>query len=253
MIRIGYDPDRLPFSYINTAGDTGGISTSTWRSGLPRSWKPPLSSCPSRSTRCRKQLNDDHFDIAMSGVYGTAEQSAIIRFSDPYMFATMALVVPDHRDVDFATMANIRRLEKIRIGIHRSLSGSYSAVLNRLRERYPECRIRGPGFLPRFLRTERHRERLGCLATPVPRAAPPGHYFTRVSRSLLPGRAKFPYLWSTPSAGVTTAPWMSSSTIGLCSNSTMEQSTKHTSIGFWEGVASRSHLDGVSSATCSGG
>jgi len=70
-----------------------------------------------------RQLRDDHFDVAMSGVYGTVGQSEDIRLSDPYMFATMALVVPDHRDTDFATPTTIRNLKKARVGIHRSLAG----------------------------------------------------------------------------------------------------------------------------------
>ena len=69
------------------------------------------------------QMKADHFDVAMSGVYGTIEQSGNMRFSDPYLYATMALVVPDHRDTDFATSGAIRGLERARVGIHRSLAG----------------------------------------------------------------------------------------------------------------------------------
>jgi ABC-type amino acid transport substrate-binding protein len=75
-----------------------------------------------------EQLAADQFDIAMSGIYGTADRSGDIRFSDPYMFATMALVVPDHRDADFATPGSIRSLEKVRVGVHRSLEDEEAAL-----------------------------------------------------------------------------------------------------------------------------
>jgi ABC-type amino acid transport substrate-binding protein len=67
-------------------------------------------------------LEADHFDIAMAGVYGTAQWSESIRFSDPYLFATMALVVPDHQDMLFATKAGMRAQESFRIGVHSSLA-----------------------------------------------------------------------------------------------------------------------------------
>ena len=138
VIRIGFDPDRLPFSYFNTEKALVGFDIDMAHQ-LARELKATVEFVPFRFASLLQDLKDDHFDIAMAGVYGTAEQSENIRFSDPYMFATLAFVVPDHRDVDFATMANIRRLEKIRIGIHRSLSGSYSAVLNRLRGDIPNA------------------------------------------------------------------------------------------------------------------
>ena len=82
-----------------------------------------------------QNLDADHFDIAMSGVYGTVEQSGNVRISDPYQFATMSLVVPDHRDVDFATARAIRGLDKVRVGVHRSLAGE--AIVHSAMSGYP--------------------------------------------------------------------------------------------------------------------
>ncbi|MEA3277725.1 MAG: cation:dicarboxylase symporter family transporter [Pseudomonadota bacterium] len=122
VIRVGYDPDRLPFSYTNIAGKLVGFDIDMAQR-LAQELGVTIELVPFAFDSLSRQLDADHFDIAMSGVYGTAEQSGDMRFSDPYMFATMALVVPDHRDVDFATPNAIRGLEKVRIGVHRSLTG----------------------------------------------------------------------------------------------------------------------------------
>jgi Na+/H+-dicarboxylate symporter len=122
VIRVGYDPDRLPFSYTNVVGKLVGFDIDMAQR-LARELGVTIELVPFTFDSLSRQMKDDHFDVAMSGVYGTAEQSGNVRLSDPYLFATMALVVPDHRDTDFATTGAIRGLDRVRIGIHRSLAG----------------------------------------------------------------------------------------------------------------------------------
>ncbi len=122
MIRVGYDPDRLPFSYTNIVGKLVGFDIDMAQR-LAQELDVTIEFVPFAFNSLSRHLDDDYFDIAMSGVYGTAEQSGDIRISDPYLFATMSLVVPDHRDVDFATTRAIRGLDKVRVGVHRSLAG----------------------------------------------------------------------------------------------------------------------------------
>jgi len=121
VIRVGYDPKRLPFSYTNIAGKLVGFDIDMAHR-LANELGVTIEFVPFEFATLGEQLAADQFDVAMSGVYGTAEQSGSMRFSDPYLFATMSLVVPDHRDVEFATPSAIRGQDKIRVGIHRSLS-----------------------------------------------------------------------------------------------------------------------------------
>jgi len=120
VIRVGYDPDRLPFSYTNIAGKLVGFDIDMAQR-LAQELGVTIEFVPFAFDSLSEQLAADHFDIAMSGIYGTADRSGDILFSDPYMFATMALVVPDHRDADFATAGAIRGLDMVRVGVHRSL------------------------------------------------------------------------------------------------------------------------------------
>ena len=122
VIRVGYDPDRLPFSYTNIVGELVGFDIDMAQQ-LAQELGVTIEFVPFAFDTLSQDLDADHFDIAMSGVYGTVEQSGKVRFSDPYQFATMSLVVPDYRDMDFTTARAIRGLDKVRIGIHRSLAG----------------------------------------------------------------------------------------------------------------------------------
>ena len=122
IVRVGYDPERLPFSFTNIEGKLVGFDIEMAQR-LAQELEVTIEFVPFTFDSLSQDLKDDHFDIGMSGIYGTAEQSGKIRLSDPYMFATMGLVVPDHRDNAFATPAAIRRHDKVFIGLHRSLAG----------------------------------------------------------------------------------------------------------------------------------
>ena len=138
IIRIGYDPDRLPFCYRNAAGQLVGFDLDMAQN-LAHDLGVTIELVPFTFSSMSEQLKRDHFDVAMSGVYGTEEQSIDFNFSNPYMFDTMALVVPDHRDRDFATHAAILSLEKARIGIHHNLAAE--AYVHRAREDYPNLEL----------------------------------------------------------------------------------------------------------------
>ncbi len=138
VIRIGYNPERLPFSYINVAGKLVGFDIDMAQR-LAQELGVTIEFVPFKFESLSRQLDVDHFDIVMSGVYGTVEQSGNMRFSDPYMFATMGLVVPDHRDADFATSKAIRDLDQVRVGIHRSLADE--AFVKQTMNEYPNVEI----------------------------------------------------------------------------------------------------------------
>ena len=136
-IRVGFDPDRLPFSYFNAQGDLVGFDIDMAHK-LAEDLGVEIEFVPFQFATLLDQMEDDHFDVAMAGVYGTAEWSENIDFSDPYMFATMALVVPDHRDV-LATVSGVREAESLRIGVPQQPRGR--RVRRGSKGRVPEHRV----------------------------------------------------------------------------------------------------------------
>lgn len=121
ILRVGYHADRLPYSYINLAGKLVGLDIDLGQH-LARDLGVRIEWAPFTFESLNAQLEADHFDIAMSGIYGTVERSAEIRFSEPYLIVTMGLVVPDYRDKQFSSPEKIREQGRLRVGIHRSLA-----------------------------------------------------------------------------------------------------------------------------------
>ncbi len=117
IIRIGFDPDNLPWSYYNSQQQLVGFDIEMTER-LAREFEiNNIEFVPFQYSSLGQQINEDHFDIAMSGIVGTTKRSGDMRFSDPYLYINLALVVPDYRDNEFSTLASINAMEKVRIGV----------------------------------------------------------------------------------------------------------------------------------------
>jgi membrane-bound lytic murein transglycosylase MltF len=62
-------------------------------------------------------LDDGRADIMMTGLTVTPERATKVRFSQPYMDATIAFVVRDHERNDFNSRKKIQALDRPRIAI----------------------------------------------------------------------------------------------------------------------------------------
>ncbi|MDJ0678414.1 MAG: cation:dicarboxylase symporter family transporter [Xenococcaceae cyanobacterium MO_167.B52] len=115
-IRIGFEPDNLPWSYYNSQKELVGFDIDLAHR-LPRELNTKIEFVPFQFSTFVQQMKEDHFDLAMSGVVGTVEQSQQIRFSDPYLYINLALVVPDYRDNEFATLKLAQNKKNLRVGV----------------------------------------------------------------------------------------------------------------------------------------
>ncbi len=116
VIRIGFDPDNLPWSYYNSQNQLVGFDVDMAHQ-LAYELGIEIEFVPLQFSNLGELMGKDHFDIAMSGVVGTIERFQQTRFSDPYMYVNLALVVPDYRDEEFSTLASINQRKHLRIGI----------------------------------------------------------------------------------------------------------------------------------------
>nr|MDJ0681917.1 cation:dicarboxylase symporter family transporter [Xenococcaceae cyanobacterium MO_167.B52] len=116
VIRIGFDPDNLPWSYYNSQKQLVGFDIDMAHQ-LAYELGVKIEFVPLQFSSLGQLMGQDHFDIAMSGVVGTIERFQQTRFSDPYMYVNLALVVPDYRDEEFSTLASINQRKHLRIGI----------------------------------------------------------------------------------------------------------------------------------------
>ena len=116
IIRVGFDPDNLPWSYYNSEQELVGFDIDISHR-LARELDKTIEFVPFQFSTFVQQMKEDHFDIAMSGVAGTVEQSQEVRLGNPYLYINLALVVPDYRDKEFATLKLIQNKKNLRIGV----------------------------------------------------------------------------------------------------------------------------------------
>ena len=101
-IRVGFDPNRMPFSYFRADSNVLIGFDIQMAYYLADDLQVGIEFIPMDSSGPSRQLMEDHFDVAMSAMEGTVEQAAQTPAIEPYMEATMAVVVPDHDKRRFA-------------------------------------------------------------------------------------------------------------------------------------------------------
>ncbi|MGY8770685.1 MAG: cation:dicarboxylate symporter family transporter [Pirellulales bacterium] len=131
-LRVGYNDDSLPFALINHQNHLVGYDIDMAHA-LANDLGVDLEFVKFTRNRVVQQLNDDDFDLVMSGLMATVERSEAMTHTDPYMNVTLALMVLDHRARDFRSREVIARQEGLKVGYF-DLSRGF---LKRMQEKNP--------------------------------------------------------------------------------------------------------------------
>ena len=91
-IRVGYNPNMIPFSYKNSDGELVGYDIA-FAYQLARDLDVRLRLLPFSWDRLNDDLKDRRFDLVASGVYVTDERLQQFEFSEPYHHSPIALIV----------------------------------------------------------------------------------------------------------------------------------------------------------------
>jgi ABC-type amino acid transport substrate-binding protein len=135
MLRVGYRPDNLPYTYFNQEGKLVGHDIDL-AARLARDLNVGLELVGFRSESLAQQLADDHFDFALSGLTDSLERSSAMLMSEPYLVVNMGLLVKDHERSDFESEELINRRKRLRIGV---VKGSYFE--KRAADHFPNAQI----------------------------------------------------------------------------------------------------------------
>ncbi len=138
VLRVGYNPDRLPFTFFNNAGGLVGFDVEMAHR-LAKELGVSLEFIPFEVDTMAKQLNGDHFDIIMAGVPMFTPRLETMSFSDPYLDVTFAFVVKDNRREEFATVEKIRGTRGH--GLTFGVRGGYEYYSNRAKESLPLAKV----------------------------------------------------------------------------------------------------------------
>lgn len=135
VIRVGFDPDALPFAYFNAAGDLVGFDVEMAHR-LALELGVAIEFVPFHLDTLADQLEEDQFDVAMGGVVATFDllESAVVALSG--IEVTGALVVPDYVRGDVGSIDAIRALNHPRFGVV-----GYPWVSSRFHQRLPNVEL----------------------------------------------------------------------------------------------------------------
>ena len=136
VLRVGYNPDQVPFSYFNAKGDLVGFDIELVHD-LAADLDVDLEFIPYRiGSGGGAMLNRGDFDIAVSGLQITAKRLTKLRFTRSILDLHYSLVVKDHRAEDFQTEDNIRKAGPLKV----AAVGDYS-IIPLLEGKFPNVEI----------------------------------------------------------------------------------------------------------------
>jgi ABC-type amino acid transport substrate-binding protein len=103
VMRVGYMPDEVPFSFFNAAGKLVGFDIDMAHI-LAKELEVKIEFIPVNYGTMAQLLEDGRVDIVMSGIGLTTSRLRDIEFSQAYLDVTFALAVDDHRRDQFQTL-----------------------------------------------------------------------------------------------------------------------------------------------------
>jgi ABC-type amino acid transport substrate-binding protein len=100
VLRVGYNPNVIPFSYRNARGDLVGFDIA-YAYELASDLDVALDLIPYSWTELSDDLTRRRFDIAVGGIYVTDERLQHFTVSRSYFQSPMALIVRSERATEF--------------------------------------------------------------------------------------------------------------------------------------------------------
>ncbi|MEM7316987.1 MAG: ABC transporter substrate-binding protein, partial [Planctomycetota bacterium] len=96
ILRVGYHPDRLPYSYFNAKDHLVGLDIELMHR-LARELEIGIVFVPYQYDTLSLELESGEIDVALGGLPIVPERMLELGCTEPYQTATIAVVLPDHR------------------------------------------------------------------------------------------------------------------------------------------------------------
>ncbi len=116
VIRVGFNSGELPFAYFNGNGHLVGFDIEMAHR-FARELGVTIEFVPFEFESLEQQLNEDHFDVAMSGIVAAYQHLGSIHYARANLDLTAAVVVRDHTREDYASVQSIRELGSVKWGV----------------------------------------------------------------------------------------------------------------------------------------
>jgi proton glutamate symport protein len=116
VLRVGFNPQVIPFSYRNARGELVGFDIS-YAYRLARDLGVAIEFVPFTWTSLAGDLIDHRFDVAMSGIYETDERIQTLLMSQPYFATPLALIVPSQRAEIFLDAGGVLSQPELKLAV----------------------------------------------------------------------------------------------------------------------------------------
>jgi len=116
VLRVGYDPEGLPFSFFNQRDELVGFDIEMTQA-LAREIGVEVAYFPYDKEDMVGLLNGDRsLDLLVGGLFATPTRVERMRFSDAYLDLDLSLVTPDYRSDEFGALGRLAG-QDLRIGV----------------------------------------------------------------------------------------------------------------------------------------
>ena len=118
VLKVGYNPNTMPFAFFNKKGELIGYDVQMAHDLARNLGCEKVVFVKVDFNELDKALDYGIIDIAMSGLYVSLGRIAKMDFTTPYMDIHPAIIVKDYRKDDFSTVEKIKKMEpRPRIGV----------------------------------------------------------------------------------------------------------------------------------------
>lgn len=114
ILRVGYSPLEMPFSYMNHYGEIAGYDIA-YAYQLARDLDCIIEFIPINYDKLDQQIANGEFDIAMSAIIMDESRLRTMNFSQPYEEENIVLIVPVKRAEEFMTLNSVARNNQLKI------------------------------------------------------------------------------------------------------------------------------------------
>ena len=116
VLRVGYHPQHLPYSYFNRDGDLVGLDVELVHR-LAIRLQVHVEFVPYTYDTLVEQLDSGEIDLALGGLMLKPERLLRIAFTQPYQTATIAVVLPDHRRAELTKWDDPQMPSDVRLAV----------------------------------------------------------------------------------------------------------------------------------------
>jgi Na+/H+-dicarboxylate symporter/ABC-type amino acid transport substrate-binding protein len=137
VLKVGYNPETLPFAFFNQKGELVGYDI-FFAHQLARDLGVTLEFIPVTRHTMSLALEKGRCDIVMAAVPITVEALGTVNFTEPYLDMNAAFVVLDYRKKDFRQREAIRKMPRLKIAV---TPANTQAERLRLKKDFPQAQV----------------------------------------------------------------------------------------------------------------